>query len=78
MSFNSCSTWARSFQLAGSKTWAQLLWYMGLAALQHRESSQARDQPRVPCIGGWIPIHGATKEVLEAKLLRLLGSKLSF
>ena len=34
-----------------------------LVASQHVESSWARDQTSVPCIGGWILIHSATWEV---------------
>ena len=36
---------------------------MGLAAPQHVESSQTRDQTRIPCIGRWILIHCSTGEV---------------
>ena len=35
----------------------------GLVALRHVESSQTRDQTRVPCIGRWILNHWTTKEV---------------
>ncbi|CAN0509821.1 unnamed protein product [Rangifer tarandus platyrhynchus] len=36
---------------------AQQLWYTGLAARQHVESSQIRDQTHVPCTGRQILIH---------------------
>ena len=36
---------------------------MGLVALQHVGSSQARAWTRVPCIGRWILNHCATREV---------------
>ena len=35
----------------------------GLVALRHVESSHIRDQTYVPCIGRWIPIYCATREV---------------
>ena len=35
----------------------------GLVALQHLKSSWTRDRTCVPKIGGWILIHGATREV---------------
>ena len=37
---------------------------MGLVAPLHVESSQMRDGTQVPYVGGWIPIHGTTNEVL--------------
>ena len=37
---------------------------MGLEALLHEESSQTRDQTRVPVTGRWILIHWTTREVL--------------
>ena len=43
--------------------WAQYLWHTGLVALQHVESSWARDQTRVPRIGRQIPIQRTTKAV---------------
>ena len=36
---------------------------MGLVALWLVESSQTRDQTRVPCIGRQIPIHCTTRQV---------------
>ena len=40
------------------------LWPMqGLAALQHLESSQTRDQTHLPCTGRWIPNHRTTRNV---------------
>ena len=38
------------------------LWHMGLVALQHVESSQTRDQARVPYIGRWILNPWTTRE----------------
>ena len=43
-------------------TWAQQLWYPGLAAPQHVGSSQTRDQTHVSCIGRRILIHCTTRE----------------
>ena len=36
----------------------------GLVALWHVESSQARDETHVPCIGRWTLNHWTTREVL--------------
>ena len=41
-----------------------------LAAPRHVESSQTRDQTRVPCIGRWILTYSATREVSQVLLLR--------
>ena len=41
------------------------MWSMGLVAPRHVESSQTRDQIRVPCIGRQILNHWTTREVLE-------------
>ena len=41
----------------------QELKHTGLVVLQHVASSQTRDQTRVLCIGRWILISCATKEV---------------
>ena len=37
---------------------------MGLVALQHEASSQTRDRTCGPCVGRWILIHSAAREVL--------------
>ena len=50
---------------------AQLLWCMGLAALCHVGSSQARDQTCVPCIARWILNHWTTREGLALKHFKL-------
>ena len=50
----------------------QLLWCVGLIALQHVESSLTRDQTHVPCIGRWILNYWATREVLTLGILRVL------
>ena len=55
--FFCCRTWT-----LGTQT--QQLWRTGLVAPRHVESSQARDRTCFPCIGGWILIHCATREVL--------------
>ena len=47
---------------AGSRAQAQL-WRTGLAAPGHVGSSWTRDQTRVPCVGRWVLIHRATREV---------------
>ena len=52
----SCGSWALEHRL--SRCGAQ-----ALVALWHVESSQIRDQTRVPCTGRWIFIHCATREV---------------
>ena len=41
----------------------QQLWCMGLIAPQHVASPQTKDQTNVPCIGRWILIHCAIREV---------------
>ena len=41
----------------------QKLRYMGLAAPQHVESSQTRDQTCVPCTSRWISYQWTTREV---------------
>ena len=46
--------------------------YPGLAAPQHVESFQTRDQTHVPCIGRQILIHCTTKEVLLNSLKYLI------
>ena len=47
----SCSTRSQQLQL------------LGLAAPQRAQSSQTRDQTRVPCIGRWSLIHWTAREV---------------
>ena len=68
--FSSCGA-----QAVGSRT--QLWWRMGLAAPPHVESSQTRDQTRIPCIGRWILIHCTAGEVqrcvFKGQLLGTVG-----
>ena len=52
----------------GSRWAGSVVVAMGLAALQHVESSPTRDQTGVPCIGRWIITHCTTREVLYATL----------
>ena len=52
-----------SLQSMGSKQRDQLLWHMGLAALQHMGSSLTRDRTCVPHIDRWILNHWSTREV---------------
>ena len=66
--FRSCSLQTQWLWLLGSRAWAQQLWYMGLVALQHVESSWARDQTRVPCIGRRVLTHCTNREVPELML----------
>ena len=42
---------------------------MGSVAPQYVKSSLTRDQTRVPCIGRWILIHWATREVPPVVLI---------
>ena len=49
--------------LADSRAQAQQLWHMGLVAPWHVGSSQTKDRTCVSCIGRWILIHCATREV---------------
>ena len=44
-------------RLLGSRARAQQLWPMGLAASQHVDSSQIKDQTHIPCIGRRILNH---------------------
>ena len=65
--FISCSSWTPLWWCVGFSsydTWAQMLWCTGLVAW-HVEFTWTRDQTYVPCIGGQIPIHYATREVLN-------------
>ena len=48
---------------AGSRGQAQQLWRTVLVSPQHVGSSRTRDRTCVPCIGRWILIHCATREV---------------
>ena len=41
----------------------QYLWLEGLVASQHVQSSQTRDQTRVPCIDRWILNQWTTRKV---------------
>ena len=50
-------------QLIGSRFQAQRLWYTGLVATQHVESSHTRDGTCVLCIDGWVLTHCAIREV---------------
>ena len=61
----------RSFSLrgAGSRVQAQQLKLMALGDPRHMDSSQARDQTHVPCIGRWIPNHWTPREVLFLLLI---------
>ena len=43
---------------------------MGIVALRHRESSWTRNQTHVPCVGRWVLIHSATREVLLPQFYR--------
>ena len=51
--------WSTGFRRAGFSK----LWFLGLTALQHVESSQTRDGTHVPCIGRQILSHWTTREV---------------
>ena len=63
--FSSCGTWAQWLWIAGSRTQAQQLWCSGFVAQQHVGSSLTRARTHVPCIGGRILNHCATREVPE-------------
>lgn len=41
----------------------QWLWYLGLVAPRHVESSRSRDQTHIPCIGNWIFNHCNNRQV---------------
>ena len=67
---------------SGCGAQAQQLWYTGLVAPQHVESSPTRDQTRVPCTGRQILSHGApgksshcsyTHCILRTSIQRILG-----
>ena len=49
---------------------AQELWFMGLVAPRHAESSQARDGTRVPCIGRGVLTTGPREKSRTAVLDR--------
>ena len=49
--------WTQQLQFLGSTVWAQWLWYMGLVAPWHVESSQTRDRTHVYRIGRWMLYH---------------------
>lgn len=49
--------------VAARRLGAQRLWYTGLVAPQHVESSQTRDGTHVLCIDGWVLTHCAVREV---------------
>ena len=78
LAFSSCGEWDLVFALvlgllievaplvAEHRLWAhglQQLWHVGLVAPQHVKFSQTRDRTPVPCIGRWILIQCATREV---------------
>ena len=67
---SSCSVWALLWLLLfwsmSSRAWAQKLWFMGLVAPWHVDSSQTRDQTHVPCIGRQILNHWTSREVWES------------
>ena len=73
--------WCEGFSLwwllllwnTGSRAPAQKLWHRDLAAQQHVESSRARDQSHVPCIGRQILIHCAIREVLDILLMYIFN-----
>ena len=55
--FSSCGSWSLERRLSSC-------WCTGLVAPRHVESSQTRDQVRVPCIGRQILNHCTTREAL--------------
>ena len=64
------SMWLPLLQSTGSRAHGlQELWLTDLVAVRHMDSSQAKDQTRVPCIGRHIPNHWTAKEVPEVLLL---------
>ena len=66
---SSCGVWASRGVFFCCKAQAlmpklQWLWYTGLLAMWHVESSWTRDRTHVPCIGRWLLNHWTTWEVL--------------
>ena len=61
--FSRCNMQAQQQWFAGSRVQDQQLWYTGLVALRHVESSRPRDRTCVSCIGRYILIHCTTREV---------------
>ena len=53
--------WLLLLSSMGFRAQAQQSWHMGFVALRPVDSSQARDQTYVPCIGRQIPIHCSTR-----------------
>ena len=62
--FSRCRAWALGEQ-------AEWLWYTGLVAPRHVESSRTRDRTHVPCTGRWMLNPWTIREVLTAFLLRI-------
>ena len=58
--------------LSCCSVWAQQLWYMGLVAPCHVESSQRRDQTHVPCIGSGILNQWTTGHVFGHFFIQLI------
>ena len=58
LGFSSCGSWALKHGLSSCSKWA-------LVAPCYVESSRTRDRTHVPLIGGRIPIHCITREVLS-------------
>ena len=64
--FSSCSEWGyRSMLFPGSRAQVQSLWCVVWVVPCHVGSSQTRDWTCVLCIGRWILIHCAIREVQE-------------
>ena len=78
LGFSRCSTQAQWLWLRGSRASAQQLWCTGLVAPQYVESSQTRDWTCIPCVGWWVFIHWATREVQSVLLQLFLFSLLTF
>ena len=65
LSFSCCVEWALEAR-------ASVLWLSSLVAPRQVESSPARDQTHVPCIGRRILNHWTTREVLRQFLTLLI------
>ena len=59
------NTDSRHLGFSSRNTWAHQLRHTGFSCLRHMESSQTKDQTRVPCTGSRILIHCTTKEIQE-------------
>ena len=68
----SCGAWALGLQASELQLVGSVIVAQGLVALGHVGSFRTRDQTRVPCIGSWILIHCAIREVLNKFLLGVL------